>query len=96
MFFSDKPVSVLDVDKRLSEALSTFSTTASIDLQAEASKYVCPDCGTPDPDPYVGLLDRSIVFYCPRCRREALAEAEAEMKAGTKPTFTRYPIKGFS
>lgn len=59
-------------DKRLSEILPSLDHSLDAHLKAEAQAYVCSDCKTADSDPFVGLLDRGFVFYCPRCRMENL------------------------
>jgi hypothetical protein len=55
-------------DKRLSKLLPSLDPTLDSALRAEAQRYVCSDCKRPDPDPYVGMLERQMVFYCPVCR----------------------------
>jgi len=72
-------------DKRLSEILPSLDSSLDADLKAEAQAYICTECKTSDPDPFVGLLDRSFVFYCPRCRMESLE------KTTVSPRPARFP-----
>lgn len=59
-------------DRRLSEILPSLDPTLDAELKAEAQTYVCSECKTADPDPFIGMIDRAIAFYCPRCRTESL------------------------
>ena len=80
-------------DKRLSEVLPSLDPSLDADLKAQAQTYVCSDCKTADPDPYVGMIDRSMAFYCPRCRMEKLTTPVVH---DDLCVFTSRPLEGFS